>query len=65
MAGYNVYRSRVSGGPYEKVNTALVIGTSFRDTGLPFSTTFHYVMTAVDGLGNESSLSIEVAGTTN
>jgi len=64
VVGYNVYRSLVSGGPFEKVNTGLVTDTSFRDTGLTAGTTFHYSITAVDRFGNESPKSAEVSGTT-
>lgn len=32
VAGYNLYRGKVTGGPYVKVNTALISGTTFTDT---------------------------------
>ena len=32
IAGYNVYRGTVSGGPYIKINTALVTGVTYSDT---------------------------------
>jgi hypothetical protein len=32
VAGYNVYRGKVSGGPYSKINTTLITGLSFTDT---------------------------------
>jgi len=32
VAGYNVYRGTVSGGPYAKVNTTLVTGVTYADT---------------------------------
>lgn len=32
VSGYNVYRSKVSGGPYTKINTALIPSTTFSDT---------------------------------
>ena len=31
VAGYNVYRSKVSGGPYTKVNAALVTSVTYTD----------------------------------
>jgi hypothetical protein len=35
VAGYNVYRASTSGGPFTKVNTALVTGLAFTDTSTP------------------------------
>lgn len=64
VIGYNVHRSLVSGGPFEKVNAELITVTTFRDTGLPSDTTFHYTITAVDRFGNASPKSGEVSGTT-
>lgn len=32
IAGYNMYRSKVSGGPYTKINSTLISGTTFTDT---------------------------------
>ena len=32
IAGYNIYRGTVTGGPYTKVNTALVTGVTYADT---------------------------------
>lgn len=61
LAGYNVYRSTVSGGPYAKVNSTLVAGSSFTDTGLTNGTTYHYVVTAVDDLGRESGFSAQAS----
>jgi hypothetical protein len=31
IAGYNIYRSKVSGGPYAKINAALVTGVAYSD----------------------------------
>jgi glycosidase len=61
-AGYNVYRSVVSGGGRIKVNASLLTGTSFTDTGLQNGRSYYYAVTAVDGIGNESALSNEVEG---
>lgn len=58
--GYNVYRSSLSGGGFVKVNGSPVSGTSFDDTGLQNSKTYYYVVTALDGAGNESKYSNEV-----
>lgn len=32
VAGYNMYRGKVSGGPYTKINTSLIAGTTYTDT---------------------------------
>jgi hypothetical protein len=57
VAGYNVYRGTVSGGPYTKLNTTLVIGTTFTDSSSQPGQTYYYVATAVDTSGNESAYS--------
>jgi fibronectin type 3 domain-containing protein len=59
-AGYNVYRSPVSGGGYIKVNGGPVSGTSFTDNGLRNARTYYYVVKSLDGAGNESGSSNEV-----
>ncbi|HEX9386342.1 MAG TPA: alpha-amylase family glycosyl hydrolase [Anaerolineales bacterium] len=60
-AGYNLYRSPVSGGGWVKANAALLTSTTFSDTGLQNGRTYYYVVTAVDSTGNESSYSNEVS----
>lgn len=35
IAGYNVYRGQTSGGPYTKVNSALVSAVTYSDTFVP------------------------------
>ncbi len=60
-AGYNVYRSPVSGGGYVKANAAPVTGTTFTDTGLRNAQTEYYVVRALDAPGNESADSNEVS----
>lgn len=61
-AGYNVYRSFVSGGGFEKANTSLVSGTTFNVTGLADASLYYFVVKAVDSVGNESEGSNEVSG---
>ena len=56
VSGYNVYRTTTVGGPYTKINTSLVIGTSYTDS-VPGGLTYYYVATAVDGSQNESTYS--------
>ncbi len=62
LAGYNVYRSTVTGSEYTKVNGALVADTTFRDSGLLSDTMYYYVITAVDSSAHESPHSAEVRG---
>lgn len=65
LAGYHVYRSAVTGGPYSKVSFELLrTGTRFVDDGLSLGTTFYYKVSAVDLSGNESVHSAELAAWT-
>jgi glycosidase len=59
-AGYDVYRSPVSGGGWVKANEAPLDGTTFTDTGRRNASLLHYVVRARDGAGNESGPSNEV-----
>ncbi len=61
-AGYNLYRSPVSGGGWVKVNTTPLTGTSFTDNGLRNTQVYYYTVTALDAVGNESSRSNETSG---
>jgi hypothetical protein len=54
VAGYNVYRSSTSGGPFTKLNSSLVITTSFTDSSVLGGQNYYYVTTAVDTGNNES-----------
>ncbi|MCZ7575230.1 MAG: alpha-amylase family glycosyl hydrolase [Ardenticatenaceae bacterium] len=60
-AGYNVYRSPLSGGGYEKVNATPQTSTNFTDSGLANARTYFYVLRALDASGNESAASNEVS----
>ncbi|MEW6571053.1 MAG: CARDB domain-containing protein [Nitrospirota bacterium] len=62
VAGYNIYRADTSGGPYTKINICLATDTKYTDEGLANGTTYYYVVTAVDSLGNESAYSHEAIG---
>ncbi len=61
-AGYNLYRSLLSGGGWARINPSLLAGTSYTDTGLPNAQVYYYVVTALDGAGNESLYSNEASG---
>lgn len=63
LAGYSIYRGTTQGGPYSKVNTALVVTSNYTDTGLTNGTTYYYVVTAVDNCANESGNSNEASAT--
>jgi endonuclease I len=63
LAGYRVYRSTASGGPYTQINTGLVSGTSHSDTAVTSGTVYFYVLAAVDTSGNVSSDSGEASAT--
>jgi len=57
IAGFNVYRSTVSSGPYSKVNGTLVVPTNYSDQTVVSGTTYFYAVTTVDTLGTESGYS--------
>jgi hypothetical protein len=60
VIGYNVYRARISGGPYRKINRALDPSTDYTDIWVSDGATYYYVTTAVDSSGQESVYSNEV-----
>lgn len=61
---YNVYRSTTSGDPYTQIASNVMV-SSYSDTGLTASTTYYYVVTAVDTSTNESGNSNEASATTD
>jgi hypothetical protein len=60
VAGYNVYRGTLSGGPYSKINTTLLTGLTYTDSTVSSGATYYYVVTAVAADGTESSFSNQV-----
>ena len=58
LASYNVHQATSSGGPYTQVASQVVV-SEYTDTGQTNGTTYYYVVTAVDGTGNESNDSAE------
>jgi hypothetical protein len=62
LAGYRVYRSSTSGGPYQPVGPFLD-RPAFVDTTAPPGTAVYYVVRAVDTSGNVSAPSAEAVGT--
>jgi Abnormal spindle-like microcephaly-assoc'd, ASPM-SPD-2-Hydin len=59
VMGYNIYRGTHSGGPYSKLNSSLLDGTSFTDGGVESGGTYFYVAKSVDANSRESSRSNE------
>ena len=63
LAGYDVYRSTTSGGPYTRVNSAPIAASAYTDSGLTAGTPQHYVARALDRSGNASAASGEASAT--
>jgi endonuclease I len=63
LAGYDVWRSATSGGPYTRLTLALLGASDFRDLSVVDGTTYYYGVTAVDLAGDESVLSGEASAT--
>ncbi len=63
IIGYYVYRSETQGGPYTKLNAAVITPSGYTDTGLTNDVTYYYVVTAVNTGYLESFPSSEAAGT--
>jgi len=59
VSGYNLYRGTQSGGPYSRMNSTLLSGTSYDDSGVQSGRNYFYVSTAVDASNNESAFSNE------
>ncbi len=54
LAGFNVYRTEIPHGFYEKVNEQPVQGTTFADRGVSSAATYYYAVTAVDRPGSRA-----------
>jgi hypothetical protein len=64
VAGYNVYRGTVSGGPYTlQLNNSLITGLSFTDNSAQAGATYYYVAVAVNSSGTESAYSNQASAT--
>lgn len=61
-AGYNLYRSPLSGGGWVKLNAGPLTVTNYANTGLENNRLAYYVVTALDSAGNESAFSVEASG---
>jgi hypothetical protein len=63
IAGYNMYRSAQSGGPYTKLNTPLITSATYVDASVVAAQTYYYVGTSVDSAGTETTYSNQVSAT--
>ncbi len=63
VVGYYAYRGTQTGGPYTKINSTAVAGTTYTDSNVTAGATYFYVVTAVDSTGTESAQSSEVSAT--
>jgi fibronectin type 3 domain-containing protein len=61
VAGYNVHRSSVSGGPYTTLNATPIVGAQYTDSSVQGGQTYFYVVTAVSSAGAESLDSAQVS----
>jgi fibronectin type 3 domain-containing protein len=61
IAGYDVYRATVSGGPYTQINSSVIPGLTYTDTAVQAGQTYYYVTTAVNSAGVQSSYSNQVS----
>ena len=59
---YNLKRATTSGGPYTNIASDFV-GTNYSDVGLSAATTYYYVVSAVNYVG-ESNPGAEASATT-
>ncbi len=54
VVGYNAYRSELDGGPYARLNAAVIAETTYDDETVEKGLTYYYVVRAVDKDGTES-----------
>ncbi|KKL83381.1 hypothetical protein LCGC14_1975280 [marine sediment metagenome] len=55
VVGYNAYRSEQDGGPYARLNGAVVAGLTYDDESVEKGLTYYYVVRAIDANGQESA----------
>jgi hypothetical protein len=69
VTGYNIKRANISGGPYTTLTNG-VVGASFVDSSLSNGTTYYYILTAANEIGEgapspeASATPVPSAGTT-
>lgn len=62
-AGFDVFRSVVSGGPYSKLNSTVVVGSTYVDSTVQGGQTYYYVVAAISSAGMESATSVQASAT--
>lgn len=63
VAGYDVYRSEISGGPYAKLDSTLVATDTYTDSTVQAGSTYYYVVTSLNSSGAQSADSAQVSAT--
>ena len=61
VAGYHIYRSETSNGPFQRVSSSVIASLNYRDASVQNGGHYYYVVTAVEADGSESIYSNEVA----
>jgi hypothetical protein len=57
VVGYYVYRGSTSGGPYTKLVSSPMAGTSYKDSSVTAGSQYYYVVAAVNSDGSQSTYS--------
>ena len=53
--GYTRYSSTVSGGPYNRLTSTVVVAPAYTDDTVQVGSTYYYVVTAIDATTNVES----------
>jgi hypothetical protein len=63
VSGYSVYRGTQKGGPYTKITSSLVPGSTYNDSTVQSGSTYFYVVAGVSSTGMQSAFSTETSAT--
>jgi Domain of unknown function (DUF4082)/Abnormal spindle-like microcephaly-assoc'd, ASPM-SPD-2-Hydin len=63
VSGYDVYRGTTKGGPYTKITSSPVVGSTYNDATVQSGLTYYYVATSVSSNGTQSVFSSEISAT--
>jgi len=63
LTGFNIYRSTQSGGSYSKLTSSPVSAMTYTDSTVSASTSYYYMVTAVNTSGTESADSTPIEAT--
>jgi fibronectin type 3 domain-containing protein len=61
VAGYDVYRSEVSGGPYSKLDSSIVAADSYTDASVQAGLIYYYVVKSITSAGLQSADSAQTS----